>query len=116
MPWILQTLAIASTTASSGLEHNNCNPRTTRHLIRSMSLEAAIIRIKELRILLMAIFGGVHHFINISFVKNSVLSVHYIWLNNKRINYLNLTQECPASLIDGVASTIFSLPLPLLRF
>ena len=87
MPWSLQTLAIVSTTASPGLAHNNFNPRTTQHLIRWMSLEAAIIRIKELSILLMTIFGGVHQFINISFVKNSVLSVNYMWLNNKRINY-----------------------------
>ena len=43
-----------------------------------MSLEAAIIRKKELSILLMTIFGGVHQFINMSFVKNSVLSVNYI--------------------------------------
>ena len=63
----------------------------------------------------MTIFGGVHQFINISCVKNSVLSVNYIWLNNKRINYLNLTQECPASLIDGVDSAILCLPLPLFR-
>ena len=63
----------------------------------------------------MTIFGGVHQFINISFVKNSVLSVNYIWLNNEHINFLNLTQECPTSLIDGVASAILSLPLPLFR-
>ena len=30
MPWSLEIFAIASTTACTGLAHNNCNPRTTR--------------------------------------------------------------------------------------